>query len=327
VTPPIPVARNSPEVVGEVVTVPSVVFDDADAEHADPEQDWIPFEILKGAGGGEVIPGLVAASVYAPGWSTDKLENEATPPLALTVVVPDSEPEPWLGPRATVTVAAELVSRLPEASRTATVTGPPVELNAEVITELAAAVAGGPVNASEHDPAGVPERFPALAGSSWKSLPVPLKLFDCLAATPHWYVPPLHAAAALTVNVAEAPGATDSWAKSAELDVKLIDPGAPVITKPAGAEICTEPSIWVDASLETVNANATLAPAAGLDDDTATAKHLPDAMHVLEVAPADGAVSIAVPSKPAASTPIDTRAILKSSVRIDPPLSCVNRWA
>jgi hypothetical protein len=105
----------------------------------------------------------------------------------LTVVVPDSEPEPWLGPRVTVTVAVELVSTLPEASRTATVTGPPAELNAEVITELAAVVAGGPVKASEHDsvPVSVPERFPVLAGSSWKSLPLPLKSFACLPSTPH----------------------------------------------------------------------------------------------------------------------------------------------
>jgi hypothetical protein len=35
------------------------------------------------------------------------------------------------------------------------------------------------------DPVNVPERFPALLGSSWKSLPVPLKLFDCLALIPH----------------------------------------------------------------------------------------------------------------------------------------------
>ena len=36
------------------------------------------------------------------------------------------------------------------------------------------------------DPVNVPERFPALLGSSWKSLPVPLKSFDCLASIPHW---------------------------------------------------------------------------------------------------------------------------------------------
>jgi hypothetical protein len=36
-----------------------------------------------------------------------------------------------------------------------------------------------------HDPVNVPERFPALLGSSWKLLPEPLKLFDCLAAIPH----------------------------------------------------------------------------------------------------------------------------------------------
>jgi hypothetical protein len=40
--------------------------------------------------------------------------------------------------------------------------------------------------ATVHDPVSVPERFPALSGSSWKLLPEPLKLFDCLAAIPHW---------------------------------------------------------------------------------------------------------------------------------------------
>jgi hypothetical protein len=37
-----------------------------------------------------------------------------------------------------------------------------------------------------HDPVNVPERFGMLLGSSWKLLPEPLKLFDCLAAIPHW---------------------------------------------------------------------------------------------------------------------------------------------
>jgi hypothetical protein len=63
VTPPIPIARNSPEVVGEAVTVPSVVFDDTDAEHDDPEQGAIPFLMRNGAGVGELVPGLVAARV------------------------------------------------------------------------------------------------------------------------------------------------------------------------------------------------------------------------------------------------------------------------
>jgi hypothetical protein len=35
-------------------------------------------------------------------------------------------------------------------------------------------------------PVSVPLRLLALLGSSWKSLPVPLKSFDCLASIPHW---------------------------------------------------------------------------------------------------------------------------------------------
>jgi hypothetical protein len=59
--------------------------------------------------------------------------------------------------------------------------------------------------------------------------------------------------------------------KSAEFGVSLAEPGAPVITKPAGAEIWTEPSCWVAASLVIVNAKEVVAPAAGLAGDTVTA--------------------------------------------------------
>jgi hypothetical protein len=175
-------------VVGEVVTVPIVVVDDADAEHDDPVQGWIIFEMLKEFEGGEVVPWLVATSVYAPTALIDRSENEATPALALTVVVPDSEPGPEPGPMAMVTAAVEPVASRPDPSRIWTLTGPPPELGAEVITEPTAVLAGCPslVNASEHDPVSVPERFPALAGSSWKSLPEPLKSFACLASIPHW---------------------------------------------------------------------------------------------------------------------------------------------
>jgi hypothetical protein len=125
--------------------------------------------------------------------------------------------------------------------------------------------------------------------------------------------------------VVEADGATDRSRKSAELGVKLADPGALVITKPAGAEICTEPSIWGDASFVTVNAKAVPAPAVGLDVDTATEKHLPEAVQVLEVAPAEGAASTAAASTPEAIRPKDTRAMIKPRFRTATPSICVNR--
>jgi len=108
--------------------------------------------------------------------------------------------------------------------------------------------------------------------------------------------------------------------KSAELDVKLADPEAPVITKPAGAEIRTEPSCWVDASFVTANAKAALAPAARPDGDTATAKHLPDVQVLEDVAPAAGAASTAAPSRPAASIPKATDAMLTPALRTANPL-------
>src|SRR5258708_13590053 len=114
----------------------------------------------------------------------DRSEKEATPALATTVVGPDSEPDPGFNPMATVTAAAELVSRWPDPSRTSTVTGPPWELKAEVITAPTAVLAGSLGNASEHDPVSGPQRVPAPPGSSWKSLPVPLKPSASLAPTP-----------------------------------------------------------------------------------------------------------------------------------------------
>jgi hypothetical protein len=127
------------------------------------------------------------------------------------------------------------------------------------------------------------------------------------------------------VSVAVAEGDTEIWVKRAELDVKLDDPGALVIAKPAGAVIRTDPSICVDASFVTAKEKVLLAPGAVLDGDTATAKHLPEAMQVLEVAPAQGAVSIAAPSMPVASTPTDIRAMLKPGFRMANPFNGVNR--
>jgi len=53
----------------------------------------------------------------------DRLENVATPLLAVTVVVPESVPPPGLVPIATVMLAVELGTVLPKASCTATCTG------------------------------------------------------------------------------------------------------------------------------------------------------------------------------------------------------------
>src|SRR6185295_9299127 len=52
----------------------------------------------------------------------DRLENVATPDDAATVVVPDSAPPPGLVPIATVMLAPELVTVLPNASCTVTCT-------------------------------------------------------------------------------------------------------------------------------------------------------------------------------------------------------------
>ena len=110
--------------------------------------------MVKTAEVAEVIPGLVATRVYPPGWLIVRSENEAMPPLASTVTVPDSVPGPEFGPMATLTLALEVVASWPHPFRTSTLTGPPVESTWDVITAPAAVPVGWPslVNASDKNP-------------------------------------------------------------------------------------------------------------------------------------------------------------------------------
>src|SRR5436190_70651 len=78
----------------------------------------------------------------------DRFEKEARPPDAATVVVPDSTPPPGLVPMATVMLAAELVTVLPNASCTVTCT-------AGLIATPAVALVGWTVKASRFAAAGV----------------------------------------------------------------------------------------------------------------------------------------------------------------------------
>ena len=57
---------------------------------------------------------LVAVSWYPmPGWSIDRLENEATPLLVLTVFIPDSVPPPGFTVMAMVMDAFAFVTIFP----------------------------------------------------------------------------------------------------------------------------------------------------------------------------------------------------------------------
>src|SRR3954471_12215894 len=78
----------------------------------------------------------------------DRVENVATPLTAATVVVPESVPPPGLVPMATVTLALELVTVLPNASCTVTCT-------AGAIATPATAVLGCSENASFEAAAGL----------------------------------------------------------------------------------------------------------------------------------------------------------------------------
>jgi hypothetical protein len=158
VPPPIPAPRNWVEPAEEeVVTVPDVVADDADPEHGVvDEHGWIELQIVKWPESTEPIPRLVAVRRYpTPGWSIDRLENEATPPLVLTVFVPDSLPLPGFAVdvMATVMVAFAFPTGCPSSFTTWTLTGPALgESKLDVIVVLTVVPAGCPpvVNASEH---------------------------------------------------------------------------------------------------------------------------------------------------------------------------------
>src|SRR5512140_1600346 len=92
----------------------------------------------------------------------DRLENVATPATADTVVVPDSVPPPGLVPIATVMLAVELVTVLPNASCTATCTAgamdtPAVALLGWTVNASLEAAAGLMLNADEVAPANPAE--------------------------------------------------------------------------------------------------------------------------------------------------------------------------
>src|SRR5436190_2234139 len=78
----------------------------------------------------------------------ERLEKEARPPDAVTVVVPDRIPPPGLVPMATVMLAAELVTVFPNVSCTATWT-------AGLTATPAVALVGCAVKASRFAAAGL----------------------------------------------------------------------------------------------------------------------------------------------------------------------------
>src|SRR4051812_27271548 len=92
----------------------------------------------------------------------DRLEKEARPPDAATVVVPDRIPPPGLVPMATRTVVRELVTVLPNVSCTATCTAgltaaPAVAPVGCTVKASRDAAAGLMLNAVEVAPASAPD--------------------------------------------------------------------------------------------------------------------------------------------------------------------------
>src|SRR3954467_6400559 len=92
----------------------------------------------------------------------ERLENVATPLTADTVAVPDSVPPPGLVPMATVMLAVELVTVLPNASCTTTCTAglmalPAVALVGCTVKASRFAAAGLMLNADEVAPVSAPD--------------------------------------------------------------------------------------------------------------------------------------------------------------------------
>src|SRR3954466_7208789 len=92
----------------------------------------------------------------------ERLENVATPAAADTVVVPDSVPPPGLLPMATVMLAVELVTVLPNASCTVTCTAGAIAAPAVVLVGWTGrasrfAAAGLMLNADEVAPVSAPD--------------------------------------------------------------------------------------------------------------------------------------------------------------------------
>jgi hypothetical protein len=81
--------------------------------------------------------------------------------------------------------------------------------------------------------------------------------------------------------------------------------------------ICTEPSVWVDASFVIANEKEALPPVE-LGGETTTAKHLPDEGQV-DVCPAAGVASIAAPSMLAASMQKEIRVTMKPAFGMATP--------
>ena len=102
---------------------------------------------------------LADAAVKESRAFTDQEAVSATPPLVATVVVPDSVPPPGLVPMATVMLAVELVTVLPNASCTATCT-------AGESAAPAAVFAGCTVKASFDAPAALMSNVALLAPAS-----------------------------------------------------------------------------------------------------------------------------------------------------------------
>src|SRR5262245_55277647 len=189
------------------------------------------------------------------------------------VVKPDSVASPGLAPRARLTgVVHQVTGPTPEPSRTATVTGAPVGRKTSlVMSESRCASAGWDPNASEQRPT----RSSAGWGPSIrKSLPVPLKSFDCLTVVVNVYgaCVGVHSACAPTLNVTDWPGCRERSrsritppdavtvpAKAAWLEVRLRLAGSMVT--PAGTARFADPRSCGEVALVSVTRTVGEAPA------------------------------------------------------------------
>src|SRR5712691_6986284 len=126
-----------------------------------------PAAMLNGALGTVGSPPAAAVSVYpVPILSMLRVENAATPPTAVTVGVPDSDPPPGLVPIAAVTLPVNPVAVLPSASRAVTCTAGVIVAPAVVLVGCTVNTSWLAVPAATLKPALVAELSPVAAAES-----------------------------------------------------------------------------------------------------------------------------------------------------------------
>src|SRR6185295_12602276 len=261
----------------------------------------------------------------------DRLENVATPATAAADVVPESAPPPGLVPMATVMVAVELVTVLPNVSCTATCTDGLIDAPATTfagctVKATFAAAAGLMVNAVELAPVSAPDAAVSV-------YPAPVLSMERLENV----ATPLTAATVVVPESAPPPGLVPI--ATVMLAVELVT----VLLNASCTVTCTAGAIATPAiALDGWTVNATLAAAAGLtlNAELDAPESAPDAAvrvyptpalsieRLAKLATPFTAATVATPESvpPPGLVPIATVTLAEELVTVLPNASCTATW-